>query len=87
MQCDPKLANRLKRVEGQIRGILRMMEEHDDCQKITTQLLAARSGVDKVLGLVAWENLKQQIDQNVADPKLWDDPAVKKALETLNKAR
>ncbi|KRM86320.1 metal-sensitive transcriptional regulator [Liquorilactobacillus vini] len=87
MQCDPKLVNRLKRIEGQVRGILRMMAEHSDCQDVTTQLLAVRSGVDKVIGLIALENLKEQVDQNIDDPAVWEDPTVQAALKILLKSR
>lgn len=38
---------RLRRVEGQIRGIQRMIEEHRDCEAIVTQLMAARAALDK----------------------------------------
>ena len=38
---------RLRRVEGQIRGIQRMIEEERDCEAIITQLMAARAALDK----------------------------------------
>ncbi len=39
---------RLKRIEGQIRGIHRMLEEDRVCEDIVTQLMAARSSLDQV---------------------------------------
>ena len=42
---------RLRRVEGQIRGIQRMVEEERECEAIVTQLMAARSALDRA-GLV-----------------------------------
>ena len=39
---------RLRRVEGQIRGLQRMMEEERDCAEIVTQLSAARAALDRV---------------------------------------
>ncbi len=38
---------RLRRVEGQIRGLQRMIEEGQDCEAILTQLMAARAALDK----------------------------------------
>jgi len=38
---------RLRRVEGQIRGIQRMVEEERECEAIATQLMAARAALDK----------------------------------------
>ncbi|EHL98911.1 hypothetical protein HMPREF9103_01233 [Lentilactobacillus parafarraginis F0439] len=77
MACDPKIANRLKRAEGQIRGILKMMDDDKPCQEIMPQLLAVRSSVDKVMGLVVAENLKRCLDESgtASDEKI--DEALK----------
>lgn len=39
---------RLRRIEGQVRGIQRMLEEGRDCEGILTQLMAIRSGIEQV---------------------------------------
>lgn len=39
---------RLRRIEGQIRGLQRMIDDGDDCRDIVTQLAAARSALDRV---------------------------------------
>ena len=41
------LVLRLKRVEGQLRGIQRLIEDGEDCEKIAQQLAAARKALDK----------------------------------------
>ena len=38
--------NRLRRAEGQIRGIQRMVEEGEDCHKIAQQFSAERKALD-----------------------------------------
>jgi len=38
---------RLRRVEGQIRGIQRMIDQDRDCEAIVTQLMAARAALDR----------------------------------------
>jgi DNA-binding FrmR family transcriptional regulator len=38
---------RLKRVQGQIGGIIRMIEEGRDCSAVVTQLAAASRALDK----------------------------------------
>ena len=43
-----EITNRLKRVEGQVRGLQRMVDEHRDCEAILTQLMAARAALDRV---------------------------------------
>jgi DNA-binding FrmR family transcriptional regulator len=42
------LLARLRRIEGQIRGIHRMVAEDRVCDDVLTQLMAARSGLDRV---------------------------------------
>ena len=46
------LLKRLKRIEGQVRGIQKMIENARDCESILTQLAAIRSAVDGVGALV-----------------------------------
>lgn len=57
MLYDNSVRNRLKRVEGQIRGVLRMMESDQECKDIVTQLTAIRSAVDKTIGVIVSSNL------------------------------
>jgi CsoR family transcriptional regulator, copper-sensing transcriptional repressor len=40
------LLNRLKRAEGQLRGIQRMLEEGQDCLDVATQMAAVRKALD-----------------------------------------
>jgi DNA-binding FrmR family transcriptional regulator len=42
------LLARLRRIEGQIRGIQRMLEEDRVCEDIVTQVMAARTALDQV---------------------------------------
>jgi len=44
----PQLSKRLNRIEGQIRGIGRMVEEDRYCVDILTQISAVRSALDAV---------------------------------------
>jgi DNA-binding FrmR family transcriptional regulator len=44
----PKLLNRLSRIEGQVRGVARMVEEDRYCIDIMTQLQAARAALARV---------------------------------------
>ncbi|HEY0113646.1 MAG TPA: metal-sensitive transcriptional regulator [Allosphingosinicella sp.] len=53
----PKLLNRLKRLEGQVRGIGRMVEEDRYCIDILTQLQAARAALGKVEAELLREHL------------------------------
>lgn len=44
----PKLLKRLNRVEGQIRGVSKMVEDDKYCIDILTQVSAAKAALDKV---------------------------------------
>ena len=57
--------NRLKRAEGQIRGI----EEEKECIDIITQLSAVRSSIDRVMGMIVAENLKDCFENPEKDPQ------------------
>ena len=46
------LLKRLKRIEGQVRGIQKMIESGRDCESIITQLAAARSAIEGVGALM-----------------------------------
>lgn len=67
MQYDAKVVNRLKKIEGQMRAILRMMDEGKDCKEVITQLSAVRSGVDRTIGVIVTENLVDCIAQADGD--------------------
>jgi DNA-binding FrmR family transcriptional regulator len=41
------LVVRLRRVEGQLRGIQAMVQQGADCERVTQQLSAARKALDK----------------------------------------
>lgn len=42
-----ELVLRLKRIEGQLRAVQRMIDAGDDCEPIAQQLAAARKALDK----------------------------------------
>jgi DNA-binding FrmR family transcriptional regulator len=51
---DKDVIVRLRRIEGQVRGIQRMVEDDRACEQMLTQLMAVRAGVDQV-GLLLLE--------------------------------
>jgi DNA-binding FrmR family transcriptional regulator len=44
----PKLLNRLNRIEGQVRGVARMVEDDRYCIDVLTQIRAVRAALAKV---------------------------------------
>ncbi len=43
-----KIVNRLKRLEGQIRGLQSMIDTDQDCDAVLTQIMAAKSALNQV---------------------------------------
>ncbi|MDZ4938429.1 metal-sensing transcriptional repressor, partial [Clostridium perfringens] len=67
MQYDDQMKNRIKRIEGQLRGILKMMEENKDCREVITQLSASRTAIDRTIGVVVSSNLVDCVRQAEAN--------------------
>lgn len=86
MQYDAKVTARMKRMEGQLRGILRMMEEEKDCKDVITQLSAVRSAVDRTIGVIVSDNLVECLSNEDAND-LDKSELVKQAVELLVKSR
>ena len=53
------VVNRLRRAQGQIGGILKMIEDGRDCQDVVTQLAAVSKAVDRAGFAVIAAGLKQ----------------------------
>jgi len=59
---------RLRKVEGQVRGLQRMVSESRDCEAILTQVMAARAALDKIALSVAAEHLDHCIMSLLSEP-------------------
>ena len=53
------VANRLRRAQGQIGGVLRMIEQGRDCTDIVTQLVAVNNALDRAGFAIIASSLKQ----------------------------
>ena len=76
---NKKLLDRLARVEGQVRGLRKMLEEQRCCEDVLTQLLAARSGLESASLLI----LDRHLEDCVLDGAAVDAPTMEKLRETL----
>lgn len=79
-EYDTQVKNRVKRMEGQLRGILKMMEEGKDCKSVITQLSAVRSAVDRTVGVIVSENLLECVRKAEGD----DDKVNEMIQEAMN---
>ena len=48
IEVNEDVVKRLRRIEGQVRGLQRMVDEGAECRDIVTQLTAARAALDRV---------------------------------------
>lgn len=80
------LKNRLKRVEGQVRGVLRMMEEGKHCKDVVSQLSAVRNAVDKAIAHIVAVNLEKCVLEK-QEAGMDSQKAVEEAISLLIKSR
>jgi DNA-binding FrmR family transcriptional regulator len=77
-----RLLSRLRRVEGQVRGVHRMVDEDTYCIDVLTQISAA----NKALEAVALELLGQHLDHCVRDAILSGGALADQRLEEARAA-
>lgn len=86
MEYTPQMKNRVKRVEGQVRAVLRMMEEEEDCRDLVGQMSAARNAMDRAIGLVVSTNLEQCVRQQIENGEDSEE-MIQEAVNMLVKTR
>lgn len=78
-----KILNRLRRLEGQIRGLQTMIEAGQDCDAILTQVMAAKSALNQVGLHVVGHAMKHcMIDD---DPSITRDEVIDEAIKVFLK--
>jgi DNA-binding FrmR family transcriptional regulator len=78
-----RILNRLRRVEGQARGLQRMIEEGRSCDEVFTQLAATKAALDRVGILLI--SLKMRDCLLAETDELDSREAVERALEAFLK--
>lgn len=86
MDYNDSVKNRLRRVEGQVRGVLQMMEQGKSCKDVVTQLSAIRSAVDRVIMYAVGENMEHCIREELAGGGNADQ-VIQDAIALLMKSR
>lgn len=83
MICEQSVKNRIKRAQGQMTGVLNMMENDLACEDIITQLKAIRSSIDRAIGVLTTDNILQALN---LESDL-DQDTLKEALNLVIKGR
>src|SRR5215204_1542821 len=64
-----KLQNRLRRIEGQVRGLQRMVDEESYCVDILTQVASVVSALEKVGALVLRDHVEHCVRESIEKGK------------------
>ncbi|ABB24844.1 metal-sensitive transcriptional regulator [Pelodictyon luteolum] len=75
---DEDVILRLKKMGGQVEGLIRMLERGASCEQVITQFQAAKAALDKTFSLVLERNLKECMSQD-------DSKNVEKILKLISK--
>ncbi|WP_147804972.1 metal-sensitive transcriptional regulator [Alkalicoccus halolimnae] len=86
MEYTPQMKNRVKRVEGQVKAVLRMMEEGKDCRELVGQMSAARNAMDRAIGVVVSSNLEQCVRDQIENGEDSEE-MIQEAVNMLVKSR
>ncbi|MDX2007886.1 MAG: metal-sensitive transcriptional regulator [Meiothermus sp.] len=78
-----QVLNRLRRLEGQVRGLQKMVEEGRDCHDILTLLAGVRSALDAT-GEIIFETYLEECQTNLSRGK-GDSKAIVEAVRLLRK--
>jgi CsoR family transcriptional regulator, copper-sensing transcriptional repressor len=63
------LVNRLRRIEGQVRGLQRMIEEGRDCAEVVIQLAAVQAALDRAGHHLVSSSLRACLDGAILPPE------------------
>lgn len=77
------LLKRLKRIEGQVKGIQKMIEDDRYCNDILVQIAAVRSAMNKVGGIILENHLKGCIKNSLQNNP--EDEVIDELINTMLK--
>jgi DNA-binding FrmR family transcriptional regulator len=65
-QHKDSLISRLKRIEGQVRGIQAMVEREEECEDVARQLAAARAALDRAFFEMVACSIERQLGESAS---------------------
>ncbi|HCW3602246.1 TPA: persulfide-sensing transcriptional repressor CstR [Staphylococcus aureus] len=86
MNYDKKMINRINRIQGQLNGIIKMMEEGKDCKDVITQISASKSSLQRLMGIIISENLIECV-KSAADDEESSQELINEAVNLLVKSK
>jgi len=77
-----RIINRLRRLEGQIRGLQTMIESGKECDAVLTQVMAAKSALNQVGLHIIGHSMKRCLIDDTAETR---DEVIDQAIATFLK--
>ena len=83
MQDKDILIKRLNRIEGQVKGIQKMLEEERYCIDILTQISAIRSAINKVGSIILENHIKGCVVNSIKEDN--SEASIEELMKTIDK--
>jgi DNA-binding FrmR family transcriptional regulator len=83
MQDKDILIKRLNRIEGQVKGIQKMVEEERYCIDILTQISAIRSAINKVGSIILENHIKGCVVNSIKEDN--SEASIEELMKTIDK--
>ncbi len=87
MELDPAgmtpVINRIKRAQGQLAGVLRLLEEGRECEDVVTQLAAVSKALDRAGFAIVASGLQQCLTEGDGDVNSVDVKKMEKLFLSL----
>ncbi|HQC55091.1 MAG TPA: metal-sensitive transcriptional regulator [Clostridia bacterium] len=80
-ELNKNLITRLNRIEGQVKGIRRMVEENEECEDIMIQILAIQGAIRQVGQKVVMNHLNNCIVESIQTGNLEEVQKFSKILD------
>ena len=82
------MINRIHRIQGQLNGVIKMMEEEKNCKNVISQLSASKSSIQRLMGIIIRENLVECVkmsEENSEDSQALINEAVELLIKVNDK--
>lgn len=79
------ITKRLNRIEGQVKGIQKMVEEDRYCVDVLVQIAAIRSAIDKVGSIILENHVRGCVANSIKDNKEQTEVMVDELMDTILK--
>jgi DNA-binding FrmR family transcriptional regulator len=80
------IIKRLNRIEGQVKGIQKMVEDERYCVDILVQISAIRSAINRVGNIILENHIKGCVSNSIKEGETQEsDELISELMETINK--